>query len=365
MTYTAQAPPTRRISSPRAEISSPFVHVEHSIRFDVLRVVACLAVILLHLAATIVRDREFLGTIHWHLSNAINAATSWCVPVFIMLSGALLLNPKKHDRLRSFWAKRMSRLLPALIAWSAIYFAWRAFYWHESVSLSIIAHDIAVGQPYIHLYFLFLIAGLYLVTPFLTKTFTMFSHAQIRNLTLVMAGLALGDSLPGIASGSFGNTFTMFIPYLPYYVAGWYCAKLSFERNDVIPWAIAVAAGVTTILTALLVSSRGIDDRWAFYFYGSFSPTVMVMTIGLFLFILQTTIPTWVESSVQRLAPLTLGAYVLHPIVVELLRYGYFVWSPSLLRPPYYVPITFFLTCAVVFPLIALMQQVPGLKRIV
>ena len=44
-------------------------------------------------------------------------------------------------------AKRMSRLLPALIAWSAIYFAWRAFYWHESVSLSIIAHDIAVGRP--------------------------------------------------------------------------------------------------------------------------------------------------------------------------------------------------------------------------
>ena len=284
MTYTAQAPPTRRISSPRAEISSPFVHVEHSIRFDLLRVVACLAVILLHLAATIVKDHEFIGTIHWHVSNAINAATTWCVPVFVMLSGALLLNPKKHQRLESFWGKRAIRLLPALIAWSAIYFAWRAFYWHESLSLSLIAHDVAVGQPYIHFYFLFLIAGLYLVTPFLTKTFTMFSHAQIRNLTLVMAGLALGDSLPGIESGSFGNVFTMFVPYLPYYVAGWYCTKLSLERtisfrgrygrrrrHDHLYRTVGIVKRNRRSLDILFLwqfqSNRYGDDRWRIHVY--------------------------------------------------------------------------------------------------
>lgn len=339
---------------------------EHHLgQFDVLRVVACLAVILLHLAATIVKDHEFIGTIHWHVSNAINAATTWCVPVFVMLSGALLLNPKKHQPIESFWAKRAIRLLPALIAWSAIYFAWRAFYWHESLSLSLIAHDVAVGQPYIHLYFLFLIAGLYLVTPFLAKAFAMFNHVQMRNLTLVMAGLALGDSLPGFESGSFGNVFTMFVPYLAYYAAGWYCTSLSLERTKIFLWAIMVAAGVTTIFTALLVSSRGIDDRSAFYFYGSFSPTVMLMAVGVFMFIMQTSMPSWLESSVLRLSPLTLGVYVAHPIVVELLRYGYFIWIPSLLHPPYYVPMTFLLTCAIAFPFIALMRQVPGLKRIV
>ena len=362
--HTAQTP-TSRISSKRAAASSEFLQVKHSCRFDVLRVVACLAVILLHLSATIVRDSQFLGTIHWQLSNAINAATSWCVPVFVMLSGALLLNPKKHEHFPSFYTKRVSRLLPALIAWSAIYFAWRAFYWHDSISFSIIVRDVAVGQPYIHLYFLFLIAGLYLVTPFLAKALVVFSHAQMRNLTLVMAGLALGDSLPGVASGSLGSIFTMFVPYLAYYLAGWYCAKLPVQRTKVFLWVMAVAAGITTILTALLVSSRGIDDRWAFYFYGSFSPTVMIMAIGLFLFMMQTRIPGWIESTVQRLAPLTLGAYVAHPIVVELLRYGYFAWSPSLLRPPYYIPITFLLTCALAFPLIALLQRVPGFKRIV
>jgi surface polysaccharide O-acyltransferase-like enzyme len=333
--------------------------------FDLLRVVACLAVILLHLAATIVKDHEFIGTIHWHVSNAINAATTWCVPVFVMLSGALLLNPKKHQRFESFWAKRATRLLPALIAWSAIYFAWRAYYWHESLSPLLIAHDIAVGQPYIHLYFLFLIAGLYLVTPFLAKAFSMFNRVQMRNLTLVLAGLTLGDSLPGFASSSFGNVFTMSVPYIAYYAAGWYCTSLLLVRTKIFWWAITAGATVTTIFTALLVTSRGIDDRWAFYFYGSFSPTVMLMAVGVFMVILQTHMPSWLESFVLRLAPLTLGVYVAHPIVVELLRYGYFIWVPSLLYPPYYVPTTFLLTCAIAFPLIALTRRVPGLKSIV
>lgn len=46
-----------------------------SARFDVMRVGACLAVILLHLSATIVMERDLLGSIHWHISNAIDAAT--------------------------------------------------------------------------------------------------------------------------------------------------------------------------------------------------------------------------------------------------------------------------------------------------
>ena len=67
-----------------------------SVRLDVVRVIACLAVILLHLSATIVMDRDLLGTVGWHIANVIDAATRWCVPVFVMLSGALLLDPQKH-----------------------------------------------------------------------------------------------------------------------------------------------------------------------------------------------------------------------------------------------------------------------------
>ncbi|MCC6139393.1 MAG: acyltransferase family protein [Nitrospira sp.] len=341
--------------------SPPLPHLR-SAQYDVLRVGACLAVILLHLAATIVMDREFFGSLDWHVSNALDAATRWCVPVFVMLSGALLLDPKKHASPHEFWTKRMSRLLPALIAWPAIYFAWRAFYWHQPLSPGTIVHDMIIGRPYVHLYFLFLIAGLYLVTPFLANALTALSLPQLRDLILIMAGLAMNANLfDSLAS----SAFTLFVPYLTYYLAGWYCARLKIERPSILAFMIVIAAAITTLLTAILALTRGYDDRWAFYFYEDFSPTDMVMAVGLFLLILQGTISPRVESIAKTLAPLTFGVYLAHPIVVELLRYGYFVAAPVLLRPPYYVPLTFLLTSAITFPLVALMQRAPGLRRIV
>lgn len=331
-------------------------------QFDVLRLGACFAVILLHLSATIVMERELFGSVHWHISNAIDAATRWCVPVFVMLSGALLLDPQKHPSVRAFWIKRMSRLLPAILAWSAIYFAWRAFYWHEPISLRIIVHDLAIGRPYIHLYFLFLIAGLYLVTPFLARALGSLSMPQIRQLILIIAGLAIGANLFDFLASS---AFTMFVPYLAYYLGGWYWAQTLVSRPRIGVLAIAMAIIMITILTALCVSAWGFDDRWSFYFYEDFSPTVMIMAIAVFVFTMWGCIPSMVKAFAKQLAPWTLGVYLAHPIVVELLRYVYYHFVPILLRPPYYVPVTFLVTCILTFSVVALMHQVPGLRRIV
>jgi len=349
-----------------AKPAEPAVQQRRSAPFDLLRVMACLAVILLHLAATIVRDREFLGTAAWHLSNAINAATAWCVPVFIMLSGALLLNPEKHGPFDRFGARRLHRVLPAIIVWPAVYLAWRAFYWHESLSAGVVLHDLLRGQPYIHLYFLFIIAGLYLVTPFLVTALGRFSRGDLRNVILLITVLAVADGLLATGYGPFSSSlFSMFIPYLAYYLAGWYCVQAPRLNPRPLTIAFLLAAILTTLTTALLVAHLGFESRWAFSFYGSFSPTVMVMSVTVFLLILQGEIPTRLGSLARQAAPLTFGVYLAHPIVVELLRYGYFHTMPSLLAPPFYIPVTLILTCLLTFPLIALMQRIPGLRRII
>ena len=252
--------------------------------YDVIRVTACLAVILLHLSATIVMQRDMPGTMSWHVANLIDAATRWCVPVFVMLSGALLLDPQKNAAPQRFWIKRMSRLLPALAVWSAIYFAWRALYWKEPLTVATIFHDLAAGRPYIHLYFLILIAGLYLVTPFLSKTAHALEANHLRQAIVIIALLALGANLFDFLASS---AFTMFVPYIGYYLAGWYCARMGTDRSAPYGLWLTGAIVMTTLLTAILVSVHGLDDRWSFYFYEDFSPTVMVMSITVFMLILR------------------------------------------------------------------------------
>ncbi|OGW51025.1 MAG: hypothetical protein A2V62_03170, partial [Nitrospirae bacterium RBG_19FT_COMBO_58_9] len=327
--------------------------------FDVIRVSACLAVVLLHLAATAVMQPDQLGTVSWHMANLIDSATRWCVPVFVMLSGALLLDANKHSSPREFWARRMNRLLPALLFWSTIYLAWRAFFWHQPLTLSIIAQDLVAGRPYIHLYFLFLIAGLYLVTPFLATTAANLDSKHLGQAILVMAALALGANLADFLATSI---FTMFVPYIAYYFAGLYCVLVLANRPGPYGLLLAGSIATTTLLTAFLVSIKGLNDHWAFYFYEDFSPTIMMMAVTVFMVLLRATVSPTIQSVAQRLAPWTLGVYVAHPIIVELLRHLYHTTMPAMFRPLYYIPVTFVATVVLTFTAVALMQKVPILR---
>lgn len=330
--------------------------------FDVIRVSACLAVVLLHLSATIVMQPDQPGTVSWHMANLIDAATRWCVPVFVMLSGALLLDAKKYASPREFWTRRMNRLLPAMIFWSVVYLAWRAYFWKQPLSFQTIAQDLIAGRPYIHLYFLFLIAGLYLMTPLLSSVASSLGVKQLGQAIVIMAALALGANAVDVLGTS---AFTLFVPYIAYYFAGLYCVRVLADRPGPYGMLLAGAILVTTVLTAMLVSARGLDDRWSFYFYEDFSPTIMVMAVTVFMVLLRASISPAIQWVAQRLAPWTLGVYVAHPIIVELLRYSYHTTWPGMFRPLYYVPITFVATMALTFAIVALMQKLPLLRRVV
>ena len=335
---------------------------QHAVSFDVMRVSACLAVVLLHLAATTVMQPDRLGTVSWHMANLIDSATRWCVPVFVMLSGALLLDNNKYASSREFWSRRMNRVLPALLFWSAVYLAWRAFFWHQPLTLNTIALDLIAGRPYIHLYFLFLIAGLYLVTPFLAMAATSLDSKQLGQAILVMAALALGANMADFLATSI---FTLFVPYIAYYFAGLYCVRVLADRPGPYSLLLAGAIATTTLLTAFLVSVKGLNDHWAFYFYEDFSPTIMMMAVTVFMVLLRATFSPIILSVAQRLAPWTLGVYVAHPIIVELLRNLYHTTMPAMFRPLYYIPVTFVATITITFTAVALMQKVPILRRVV
>ena len=317
---------------------------------------------LLHLAATTVMQPEQLGTISWHMANFIDSAMRWAVPVFVMLSGALLLDEKKQTSPREFWTRRMNRLLPALLFWSIVYLAWRALFWHQPLTLNTIALDLIAGRPYIHLYFLFLIAGLYLVTPFLATAASSLESKQLGQAIVVMAALALGANMVDFLATS---AFTLFVPYIAYYFAGLYCVRVLANRPA--PYGIVLAGAIliTTLFTALSVSVNGLESRWSFYFYEDLSPTIMVMAVTVFMVLLRASLLPVVQSAAQRLAPLTLGVYVAHPIVVELLRNLYHTRMPAMFRPLYYIPITFVATITITFTAVALMRRIPILRRVV
>ena len=61
---------------------------------DLLRVMAMLAVIVLHVSDGWLESLP-VGTADWYALNVWDSLCRWCVPVFVMCSGMFLLDPKK------------------------------------------------------------------------------------------------------------------------------------------------------------------------------------------------------------------------------------------------------------------------------
>ncbi len=78
---------------------------------DRLRVAACVAVVLIHVTLGSL-DTLTPFTAVWWVGHWICLVSQWAVPVFVMISGALLLNPNygAADSLSVFYRKRVRRI---------------------------------------------------------------------------------------------------------------------------------------------------------------------------------------------------------------------------------------------------------------
>lgn len=78
-----------------------------------LRALAIILVVILH--CRMLEVPGFIG-LCW---NVMNVLTITCVPLFVMISGALLLS--RGEDLMAFYRKRMPKLLVPMVAWGGIF----------------------------------------------------------------------------------------------------------------------------------------------------------------------------------------------------------------------------------------------------
>lgn len=147
------------------------------------RIVAMFAVVFLHSAGLVVLYSP-IGTENWWLGNIYDSLTRWCVPVFVMISGALLLDTTKMEDLKSFYIKRLSKIMIPIMFWTVFFLLWvvlKKSLKGEIIEAGDLTNRLLSGAPYFHLWFLYMIFFLYLFTPifFFKKLFQI--HRALRS----------------------------------------------------------------------------------------------------------------------------------------------------------------------------------------
>lgn len=288
---------------------------------DALRILAILAVITIHTVSPLTAGAvvaTFSPT--WWVASTMNVASLWCVPVFVMISGGLLLRPSKPQPAAVFYKRRLHRIAIPTLFWTAVYLALRPTFLGEHLSRAQAAHDLATGHPYLQLYYLYVIAGLYAVTPVLRSALAHTSDRRLRQLAVGVLGFNVADYTLSTFFGAGGvNVLTEWLPFLGYFLAGaWLVRSVTTPTTVRRASALAAAAVLATIVLTVLSIHHFGWTREGRYFLGYQSPTVAVMATALFL-----AVRARAESGgwrprrwVARISDATFGVFLLHPLLL-------------------------------------------------
>lgn len=89
--------------------------------FDMLNIAACICVIFLHCNSMV---HGFAPGRNWILALGIECVFYWAVPVFFMLTGATLMRYRERYDTKSFFERRLLRILVPFLAWNVIWYFW-------------------------------------------------------------------------------------------------------------------------------------------------------------------------------------------------------------------------------------------------
>lgn len=339
---------------------------------DFLRVAAMMAVIVIHCVMPITIMR-LPGDADWPAAELLDSYMRWCVPVFVMISGALLIRPSTYQNLRRYFYRRVSRILVPLVAWPILYALWLLAAGNSQVTWQAFWHGIAMGDPIggTQLYFLFIIAGLYVLAPLVSLYAAKVRSSTFRLTALILLAAAsiwymVAATIPGY-SGSY-MALTWCLPFIGYFMLGLSLRDLQPRRIQTI---LAVVGFMTLgLLNTVLTTFTRIDDN--FFFQSYQSPTVIGLSICAFVggkaLYARLAASTWPSSvraflgrSLSWLSRASFGVYLVHVMILDTIVLLFALDKGSLATAGWLlvaVPPLSFVT-------VAILLKTPGLKRLV
>ena len=293
-----------------------------------------LAVVLLHTVAGTLRADY--GSAQWHFSNVLTSLATASVPLFFMLSGALLLSSPCTASVGYTLKRRVPRVLIPFLLWSLIAVAYYlAISWRLdgtpdwTAAVDKLKH-LPAKPTAIHLWFMYALIPLYILSPFIKKMI----DALDRNLVVYLLSLWLFFSavLPTVAAflpQSFSSILVLdrrydlsvMAGYAGYFVAGYYLMR--WHKPVRKAWL-----GVVVLVDVVCIALGTWWKTTALGEYGEVFKTysgvfVVVLTVALFLLFKE----LYRERRLSRaglavvgfLAPLAFGVYLVHNLLVDLL----------------------------------------------
>lgn len=340
---------------------------KHDLSFDIIRILACFLVIVNHTNSEVFLNMEPCLT--WNLSVAYFYFSKIAVPLFLMISGALLL--KKDYSYKDILIHKVGKTVLVLCLFSLYIYVVEE---NHPFDLRAFFHTIWEKPIITSYWYFYLLIALYLALPFLRKLVLSFKEKDWQYFFVIW--FIFSGILPVLTRYEIIPTLTFWFDlqimsgYVGYLFAGYYISNLNITKQTLMK-VIGVAIPVIAALLLMSVASAYYELlKWQqlylmldnlYYF------PVMIMSVLIFFILhhgLKTiTLPKMAETFLKNVASTTFGIYVLHMIYATKLsyvRYDLLYFNNQLVSVILFEIFLFIFCSFAVFGL----KKVPGFKQI-
>lgn len=347
---------------------------KHIAYLEVLRLVACILVVGVHVSAFNL-EQVPVESLNFKVMNGLDCLSILGVPLFVMISGALFLAPSYEITVKKFYTRKIPRIV-------FLYFFWLLFYnvvnflengtvWNFTNVKKQIVLESLLGKGMYHMWYLPMLAVLYLLTPFLKS----FAADRKKCLLFCALGFAYSILLPTALKFEFPyrtiveslyNQFdcSFFGGYVTYYVLGHamheYVPKLSAQKKAALGLGGVIAMGIEIAVCNAWSVKTGIMST---ILNTPFSVTAFIGAAAIFLLLRDGVSGRKQEELSGRLAGLTLGIYLIHPLFLRIYGWlgGTTLFAPAAIAVPLIIVLITLISGAAVYVL----SKIPVVKKIV
>jgi surface polysaccharide O-acyltransferase-like enzyme len=295
---------------------------DRNANYDLLRITATIAVIAIHVNWLYFAGsyEVYSGDISWIIQSLINIITRFSVPCFVMISGAYNLNNEANAGIKYFYKKTAFRIfLPfaAVLLLEVIATILMNLVLHRDINSEL--NGIFTTGIY-NSWYMYMLLGLYLLTPFIVKLKTLLSWNTYRLFAVLMLVWAVISQ--STSTQKMAYSMGVVVAFLGYYLIGDVIRSEMSKR--------AVESKKKIILCSLIISlfavgatfwarAMGINyyiENWSINF---FSPTIVLYSISVFSVF--SVIGMKAGAGLYWLSKRTYFIYLFHTMILIVLHY--------------------------------------------
>lgn len=348
--------------------------------FDMLNIAATFCVVWLHFNNEI---HWYSPTFEWKQTVLVQAVAYWAVPVFFMLSGAILFEYRNRYNTATFFKHRIQKVFIPFLIWGTVFLIWRLSRGEVAPLPSGLVEkqwtvlDIFVNNKMEPIYWFFApLFSIYMSIPAMS-CFTTEKNRPIVNY-LISIGIVMITLLPfcynfintllNIGTGWWNGSWNPAIlgGYLLYPLTGYWASKREFSKKErIFLYFGGVLMCVFRLCGIYYLCTRDGAKNSVFFDYLCFPSYLLALAVFVFFKYI-----SWekifkkkvLHSCIRRISQCSFGVYLIHLLVLTQMQENEFLaWGGQRLIWHFVAP---FLCYSICVGIVFTIKKIPFLRFI-